>query len=165
MTAATPAPPPGWKVNEVIPASQQQAQDTVVGYLRRTLAALPAGTVIDAHRFGAAGQTNYCDDNDSTATAPRYFDTIGELTLPAGADHSDLVEKTGDIWRSWGWYVIERDGFRKPNRFAYAPDGYRIQIQAAAKPGYSPTIQAISPCYPGTIARDDIPFPTVITAP
>lgn len=164
MTSATPEPPPGWQVQEVIPESQQQAQDTVVGYLQRTLAALPSGSVIDGSRYLGPGTTPYCDDNDSSPTAPRRFDTIGEVKLPPGSESVDLVAKVGDTWRSWGWYVVERDGFTKPNRFGYAPDGYRLQIEAAAQPGYPPAIQGSSPCYPGTIARDDIPIPVIIRA-
>lgn len=148
----------------MIPQSQQQAQDTVVGYLRRTLAALPAGTVLDGRRYAGPGLTPFCDDNDSSPTAPRRFDTIGDLKLPPGVDGAKLVAEVGNIWQSWGWYVIERDGFDKPNRFGYGPDGYRLQIESAPKPGYPPTIQASSPCYTGKIARNDIPIPNVIRA-
>jgi hypothetical protein len=34
-----------------------------------------------------------------------------------------LIAKIGDILKSWGWQVIERDGLTKPNRFGYAQDG------------------------------------------
>jgi hypothetical protein len=73
-----------------------------------------------------------------------------------------MVKKTGDIWRSWGWYVFERDGFRQPNEFGYGPDGYRMQIVTAGRPDYPPTLSASSPCFAGGIVRDDIPFPTVL---
>ncbi|MDI3313048.1 MAG: hypothetical protein QJR12_01825 [Mycobacterium sp.] len=43
-----PPPPPGWKQHPVIPKHQQQAQDTILGYLKKTLRALPAGTTLDA---------------------------------------------------------------------------------------------------------------------
>ena len=157
-------PPPGWKVQEAIPQSQQQAQNTVVGYLRRTLAELPSGSVIDGGRYLGPGMTPYCDDNDSSPTAPRRFSTIGELTLPPGSEPVDLIAMVGETWRSWGWYVVERDGFSKPNRFGYAPDGYRLQIEAAAQQGYPPAVQGSSPCFPGNIAREDIPIPVVINA-
>jgi hypothetical protein len=55
MTQATPPLPAGFVVTEAVPQSQQQAQDTVLGYLTRTLAALPAGAVVDASRYGMAG--------------------------------------------------------------------------------------------------------------
>ncbi|MBI3215046.1 MAG: hypothetical protein HYZ38_14560 [Mycobacterium sp.] len=161
---STPPPPAGWVVKDVVPTSQQQAQDTVVGYLKRTLAALPAGTVIDATRYGTAGVTGYCDDNDSSPSAPRRYSTLGELKTPPGVDATNIVATVGDIWRGWGWYVLERDGFPKPNEFGYAPDGYTIHIAAARQAGYPPSIQAGSPCYPGQIARDDIPVPTILTA-
>ena len=125
MTAATPAPgpPPGWEVEEVVPKTHQEARDTVVGYLQRTLAALGPGAVIDASRYLVAGTTSYCDDNDSGPNAPRYFTTLGEITDPAIRDGSQLVEKVGEIWRGWGWYVLEREGWGKPNRFGYTPTG------------------------------------------
>jgi hypothetical protein len=152
----------GSTMNTVVPQSQQQAQDTVLGYLKRTLDALPPGTVLDATRLGTAGTTGYCDDNDSTPSAPRNFSTVGELKLPPGTDNVAAIAKVGDIWRSWGWRVIDRDGFRKPNQFGYGPDGYRLQIIAASPTTYPPTVNAISPCYPGTIAREDISFPIQI---
>jgi hypothetical protein len=52
-----------------------------------------------------------------------------------GNDPNNVIAKIGDIWKSWGWYVIERDGFQKPNRFGYAPDGYSLQLEAAYLPG------------------------------
>lgn len=165
MTSAIPGPPPEWEVREVIPQSQEQAQNTVLDYLRRTLAGLPSGTVVDGSRYLGPGLTSYCDDNDSGPTAPRRFDTIGELKAPTGSEAADLIAKVGETWSSWGWYVVERDGFTKPNRFGYGPDGYRLQIEAADQQGYPPAIQGSSPCYPGTIAREDIPIPVVITAP
>ncbi len=154
----------GSPVNTVVPQSQQQAQDTVLDYLKRTLDALPAGTVLDATRYGTAGSTGYCDDNDSTPTAPRNFSTIGELQSPPGVDNNATVQKVGDIWRSWGWNVMERDEFRKPNQFGYGPDGYRLQIVSASPTSFPPTVNAISPCYPGTIASNDISFPMQIAS-
>lgn len=96
MTSAPP-PPPGWNPKDVVPASQQQAQDT-----------------------------------------------LGELKSANGVDATNIVRTVGDVWRSWGWYVFERDGFTKPNEFGYGPDGYRLQIEAAT--------------------QDDVPVPDIITA-
>jgi hypothetical protein len=163
MTSAPP-PPPGWNPKDVVPQSQQQAQDTVVGYLKRTLATLPPGTVIDATRYAGAGHNSYCDDNDSGPTAPMRFHTIGELKTPAAADAQNVVRTVGEVWRSWGWYVYERDGFRQPNEFGYGPDGYRLQIVTAAEAGYPPSVQASSPCFSREIASDDLPVPEVISA-
>jgi hypothetical protein len=163
MTSAPP-PPPGWNPKDVVPQSQRQAQDTVLGYLKRTLVALPPGTVIDATRYAGAGHNSYCDDNDSGPTAPMRFHTIGELKTPAGVDTKDIVKTTGDIWRAWGWYVYQRDGFRQPNEFGYGPDGYTLQIVTAARDGFPPTVQASSPCFSKQIASDDIPVPETINA-
>lgn len=149
---------------DVVPESQQQAQDTIVGLLKKTLAALPAGTVLDATRYGVPGSNIFCDDNDTKPTAPKHFQTIGELKLPEGSDPAATISKVGDTWRSWGWNVVERDGFRKPNQFGYGPDGYRLQIVIAAREGYPPTLQASTPCFPGSIARDDIKFPVQLQA-
>jgi hypothetical protein len=49
-------PTPGWQVRPVVPTSQQQAQDTVLGYLKKTLQALPTGTVFDRSRLSGLGQ-------------------------------------------------------------------------------------------------------------
>lgn len=149
---------------DVVPESQQQAQDTVVGLLKKTLSALPAGTVLDATRYGVAGSNSFCDDNDTKPTAPKHFQTIGELKLPQGTDPAATISKVGETWRSWGWRVEERDGFHKPNQFGYGPDGYRLQIIVAAREGYPPTLQASTPCFPGNIARDDVDFPMQLQA-
>ncbi|ORV48580.1 hypothetical protein AWC05_07675 [Mycobacterium florentinum] len=159
---ATPPPPPGWKLEPVIPKTQQQAQDTVIGYLKKTLAALGAGITLDASRYSGGGTVHPCKDVE-TGTPPMEFATNGDLTLPAGVDANTIVAKAGDIWKSWGWQVYERDGFYKPNRFGYAPDGYILQIIARYQPGYAPTLQAISPCFPADLPAERSPFPTILT--
>ena len=150
------------EVFAMTPGSQEQVQHAVVDHLKRTLAALPPGTVLDATRFPGAGHNSYCTDGDSGPSAWMRFHTIGELALPQDGDATDTIATVGDIWRHWGWQVDERDGFRRPNRFGYGPDGYRLQIVAAAAPGHPPTLQASSPCFPRQIARDDIPIPQVL---
>jgi hypothetical protein len=162
MTSASP-PPPGWTERPAVPTSQQQAQDTVLGYLKKTLRALPSGTTLDATRYSGGTNTAPCQDVE-TGMPPSDFTTIGELKLPAGISPDIAIAKTGDTWKSWGWYVIERDGFYKPNRFGYGPDGYRLQIMAAPQPGYPPSLQGISPCFPGNLPNDRSPFPMVLTA-
>ena len=144
---STPAPPPGWKLDPVIPKTQQQAQDTAIGYLKKTLQALGPGITLDASRYSSGGTVHPCKDVE-TSSPPMEFSTNGDLTLPAGTDTNSIVAKAGDIWKSWGWQVSERDGFYKPNRFGSAPDGYILQIVARYEPGYPPTLQAISPCFP-----------------
>jgi hypothetical protein len=48
-------PTPGWKVQVVVPASQQQAQDTVLNYLKKTLGAMPPGVVFSRQRSPLSG--------------------------------------------------------------------------------------------------------------
>jgi hypothetical protein len=162
VTSASP-PPPGWTERPVVPASQQQAQDTVLGYLKKTLRALPSGTALDATRYSGGTNTAPCQDVE-TGTSPNNFTTIAELKLPPGTSSDIVIAKVGDTWKSWGWYVIERDGFYKPNRFGYGPDGYRLQIMAAPQAGYPPSLQGISPCFPADLPNDRSPFPMVLRA-
>ncbi|MBY0390465.1 MAG: hypothetical protein K2X56_20820 [Mycobacterium pseudokansasii] len=137
-----PPPPPGWKLQPAIPETQQQAQDIVIGYLKKTLQALPPGITLDATRYSSGATVAPCQDVTS-GTSPMELATNGDLTFPPGIDSEALIVKTGDIWKSWGWYVYERDGFYKPNRFGYAPDGYILQIVARYKSGYPPSLQGI----------------------
>ena len=158
------SPPPGWTERRpAVPTSQQQAQDTVLGYLKKTLRALPSGTTLDATRYSGGTSTAPCQDVE-TGTPPSDFTTIGELKLPPGTSPDIVIAKAGDTWKSWGWYVIERDAFYKPNRFGYGPDGYRLQIMAAPQPGYPPSLQGISPCFPHNLPNDRSPFPMVLKA-
>lgn len=154
--------PPGWQPHVVTPSSQQEVQDTVLGYLTETLRTLPAGTVIDATRYGRAGTTRPCNGAAADTDPPEEFSTIGQLKTP-GPESDHTIVAVGDTWKSWGWWVLERDDYRKPNRFGYAPDGYTFQIQVFGLPGYPPTVTASSPCYSHAKARDDIPFPTKIS--
>lgn len=146
------------------PSHNKQAQDTVVGLLKKSLSALPTGTVLHATRYGVAGSNSFCDDNDTKPSSPKHFQTNGEVKLPAGTDPAAMVSRVGETWRSRGWRVEERDGFHKPNQFGYGPDGYRLQIIVAAREGYPPTLQASTPYFPGTIARDDVDFPMQLEA-
>ena len=68
------------------------------------------------------------------------------------------------VLRSWRWYIYERDGFRKPNQFGYSPDGYRLRIISAARSGYPPGLEGTTPCFPGNLAPNDIPFPMVFSS-
>jgi len=118
---------------------------------------------LDVTRYSGGTNTAPCQDIE-TGTPPSDFTTIGDLKLPPGTSADAVIATAGDTWKSWGWYVIERDGFYKPNRFGYGPDGYRMQIMAAPQPGYPPSPQGISPCFPGNLANDRGPFPTVLQA-
>ncbi|UQX10343.1 hypothetical protein [Candidatus Mycobacterium methanotrophicum] len=48
------------------------------------------------------------------------------------------------------WYVMERDGFRHPNQFGYAPDGYTLKVIIASRAGYGPTVAATASTTAGT---------------
>lgn len=144
-----------------IPASQQEAQDTVIGYLQKTVDSLPRGTKLDATDF-RGGANMSCEDEPMTDTPPTRFEYWTHVTADSVASTDDLIKKAGDAWRSWGADVKERDDFRKPNRFGYLPDGYELQIKGAAKPGYPPTLIVTSPCFPGEVARADVPSPQKI---
>lgn len=162
---STPPTPPGWDPKDVVPASQQQAQDTLLDYVKRTLQALPPGYVLDASRFGGTGSGNVgCDDNATSPDAPVRFNAVGDLTVPPNTNYASVAGAFGDVWRSWGWYVYQGDDFRKPNQFGVSPDGYRLRIVAAAVAGFPPGFEGSSPCFPGTLARDDVPFPVVVEA-
>ena len=84
--------------------------------------------------------------------------------LPDGTSADTAIKRAGETWKSWGWYVTERDGFYKPNQFGYGPDGYRLQIMAAAKPGYPPSLESISPCFPADLPDNRSPFPPILSA-
>lgn len=159
----TPTPPPGWVVHVHVPTSQQQAQDTVLGYLKKTLTALPVGTTFDATRYGSAASTAPCDDAPASTDPPSDFSAIGELKLSEG-DFETVIATVGSTWESWGWWVYERDDFRKPNRFGYSPDGYMLQIKASSPPGAAPTVIGTSPCFPRSLVQDNLDFPVVVTA-
>ena len=147
-----------------IPRTQQEAQDTVLRYLQQTLNVLPPGSSLDGARYIAGGDTRYCEDDPSGPDAPVRFSDWRDLQTPASIDFNSLITQVGELWKSWGWQVLERDGYEKPNRFGYAPDGYILQIAAAHPATYPPTIIGASPCYPGNLRRDDIPRnPPVIT--
>lgn len=135
----------------------------LMGYLTRTLRELPQGTVLDATRYGSAGHNSWCEDEPADPkNAPIRFHTSGDLKFPPGTDLDAMVKRVGDVWRSWGWHVFEREGFRKPNEFGYGKDGYRMQIVTGGRPGYPPTLSGSSPCFPANIAREDIPFPVLL---
>ena len=144
------------------PASQQQAEDAVIDYLTKTLKELPPGTVFDNTRYPGSGNTP-CTDRPTGTPLNEYADKR-QAVFPPGTDLSAMIMKTGDIWESWGWYVVQRDGFRQPNQFGYGPDGYALQIVTSNPPGYPPTVIGVAPCFPGDLARDDIPAPPVLSA-
>lgn len=141
-----------------IPASQREAQDTILRYLQQTIDALPKGTSLDGTRYIVGDGTTYCEDNPSSTDAPVHVEDWRDMTTPPEVvDFNALINQVGELWKSWGWDVLERDGFEKPNRFGYAPDGYALRITASHPPTYSPGIIGASPCFPGNLKRDDVP--------
>jgi hypothetical protein len=145
-----------------IPASHQEAQDTLTSYLQKTVNALPPGTSLDGSRYGGGDGINYCEDNPADTNAPVHVEDWFDMKLAAGSDFNSIVAQTGDIWKGWGWRVSERDGFTKPNRFGYAPDGYTLQIMARDDPKYAPSLIGSSPCFPGTLRNTSIQRPALI---
>lgn len=148
-------------MNSPAPTSQHDVQDHVVSLFQRTVDAFPRGTALDSSRYAPNGTTATCDDNADGPDAPVDFAQYADMRLLPGTDYKATVAKLGDIWSSWGWKVIERDDFPKPNRFASAPDGYRLQA-VLNDPAYSPTVVATSPCYNGRLADYAIPMPRLI---
>jgi hypothetical protein len=90
------------------------------------------------------------------------FSTVGDLRPPAGTELGAIVAQVGDIWKSWGWQVYERDGFYEPNRFGYAADGYSLSIEATSRPDYPPTLGGVSPCLAAEAPEDRSPFPMIL---
>jgi hypothetical protein len=145
-----------------IPSSQQEAQDTVLRYLQNTVDGLPSGTVLDSS--DSQGGSNLSCDDDYTGPGPGPTEYMAAMHVigPDATSPADLIDRTGQLWKSWGLTVMERSGFEKPNRFGYAADGYRLQIEGAYPPGYPPTLTVISPCFAGNLRQDGLPFPAVI---
>jgi hypothetical protein len=150
---STPAAP-----SPRVPTSQQEAENTVVHYLQKTIDALPPGANVDGSRYHVGSGIRYCEDEPKDENAPISFAYWGDLNLPPGTDTKVMINQIGDIWKGWGWQVLEREGFEKPNRFGYAPDGYVLQVEVAYPPTYPPTIIGSSPCFPGSLRQEGLPF-------
>lgn len=141
--------------NPKIPTSQQEAQGIVLKYLQRTVYALPKGTSFDS--TDAQGGSNLsCDDFAGPGPGPTQYDVTTHVVSPPNVAPTEIVANVGDVWRSWGLKVLERKEFDKPNWFAYAEDGYRLQIEIAHPANYPPTLTVISPCFPGELRDDDL---------
>ncbi len=145
-----------------IPSSQQQAQDTVLQYLQKTVDGLPPGAVLDSTDTIGGSNASCDDDYTSPGRGPTEYSVWAHVVAPAGVMSADLIARIGDLWRGWGLTVMERSGFEKPNRFGYGPDGYVLQVKSAYPPDYPPTIIGSSPCFPGDLRQDGLPFPKVI---
>ena len=148
-----------------MPTTRQQAQDAVYRYYQKTLRELPDGYALDNSRYGAVGAVVVsCDDNasDQNAAPAQYSDERVIIALPE-TNTGDLVAKVGDIWKNWGWRVeTDRKGFNKPNRFAIAPDGFKLSVESDSQ--YPVVIRGASPCFAGDKERyEPIPIPALIT--
>ncbi len=139
-----------------VPTSQQEARDNVLRYLQQTVDGLPKGSALDGTRYGGS-RTFYCDDEPADENSPVRFEDWRDVRLPAGTPTVEVVGQIGDHWKALGWQVIEKDGFPKPNRFGYPPDGYSLQITARDNPNQAPSVIAASPCFPGNLKDDSVP--------
>lgn len=142
----------------VVPESQRQAQDTINRYLADTVNAMPKGTTLDGTRYIVGDGTSFCEDDPSGDDPPVRVTDWRDVEPPEGTDFPALIDQTGGLWKSWGWQVLERDGFDKPNRFGYAPNGYVLQIGARPDTTQPPSLIASSPCFPrstrdGSVAK------------
>lgn len=147
-----------------IPGSQQEAQDTVLRYLQQTVDALPTGSTLDGSRLTVGHGATYCENEPADHNAPVHFEDWRDVVVPAGTDSNVVVAQIGEAWKAWGWEVREREGFPKPNRFGYAPDGYILQIKVRTDPQKSLSLIGSSPCFSGSLRQDDAPRnPVVIT--
>lgn len=137
--------------NPKIPASQREAQETVLRYLQRTVDAMPPGSTLDGTRYVPGGETRHCDDDPNGPNAPVRFSDWRDVKVTQEVDFHSLINKIGEVWKGWGWTVIEREGYEKPNRFGYAPDGYVFEIVVSYPPSYPPSVIGASPCFPGNL--------------
>ncbi|WP_245535345.1 hypothetical protein [Segniliparus rotundus] len=143
--------------------SQRQAQETLYGYMQKTLQGLPDNIFLDNKRYGGygGGHTAACDsERVDRENSPVDFGDYRDMHTPPGSDYNALIAKVGDIWKSWGWRVEERDD-DKPNRYGHSPDGYTLSIQSAG--AYEPTMVGGTPCFPASLRDDTVPQPRVIS--
>ncbi|WP_193047402.1 hypothetical protein [Mycolicibacterium baixiangningiae] len=132
----------------VVPSSQREAQDTINRYLVQTVNALPRGTSLDGTRYAIGNGTSFCEDDPTADDPPVKVTDWRDMTFPPGTNYGAVIAQVGELWKSWGWQVLERNGFDKPNRFGYAPDGYILQIGSRPDPSQPPSLIASSPCFP-----------------
>ncbi|ADG99009.1 conserved hypothetical protein [Segniliparus rotundus DSM 44985] len=146
--------------------TRQQAQETLYAYMRRTLQAVPTIIALDNTRYGGAGGgVDTCDDRIDSENSPIHYYDSRDMQVAEKTDFADLVRKTGDVWRSWGWRVEERENSEKPNRVGTSPDGYilSIEIRPSRFAGYPPSFTGDTPCFSPRFRHDDVPVPTTIT--
>ncbi|MGL6234949.1 MAG: hypothetical protein ACRC20_06355 [Segniliparus sp.] len=145
--------------------SQQQAQETLYGYMRKTLEGLPAGVSIYSAHPWQGGSNSACDDRIDQENAPiTYHDTF-DMKLPAGTASDALIAKVRELWESWGWRVKESEGDGNFSWYGYSPDGYQLDIMgySGRLAGYPPTFGGRTPCFPPRLRDDHVPKPRIIT--
>ena len=129
---------------------------------------MPGRHLPEQHRVDGAGVGDYEPPRRQAVGLLAAAEDVavygGTDTQPAGVDPVGIVAQLGDVWKGWGWHVTERDGFRKPNRFGYAPDGYILQILAKDPVTDPPTLKGDSPCFSGDLPDNRSPFPMVLKA-
>ena len=134
MTSAPP-PPPGWNPKDVVPQSQQQAQDTVTGYLTRILQALPPGTVLDGSRYAGAGHNSSCEDEPlGPGKPPMRFHTIGELTFPQGVDQVAMIQQLEISGAAGAGMSLSAKVSRSPINSAMAPMATACKLKRRTRP-------------------------------
>lgn len=147
-----------------VPASQRDAQETVLKYLQQTVDLLPKGSSLDGARLTVGTGVVHCEDEPTGENSPIRFEDWRDVMVPVGTDSSVTVANVGDDWQRLGWQVLERDGYPKPNRFGYTPDGYILQIKVRDDAGKSMSLVAASPCFPGNLRDKSLPRnPPLIT--
>lgn len=129
--------------------------------LQKTVDVLPAGSSLDGSRYQVGTMDRYCENDPAGTTSAVHVEDWRDVQLTNDVDADAVITQTADIWRQWGWRVIERDGFEKPNRFGYTPDGYVLHLEARDRGG--PLLIGSSPCYPNGLQADTPRNPTLIT--
>jgi hypothetical protein len=103
-------------------------------------------------RYRIGTMDRYRDNDPAGTTSAVRVEDWRDVKLAGDADADAVITQTGDIWRQWGWRVIERDGFEKPNRFGYTPNVYVMHREARSNG--SPLLIGSSPCYPNGLHAD-----------
>jgi hypothetical protein len=106
--------------------------------------------------------TSYCEDDPRDRNSPVHVEDWRDMSLPPDIPTDAIVNQTGQVWQHWGWQVVERDGFPKPNRFGYAPDGYVFGIVARADLKQPPGMIGTSPCFAGNLRDSTSTKPLLI---
>lgn len=167
----TPSDAPGSDNTEPIPAvpsamipvSQQQAQDTVLALLQKAVNVLPPGSALDGSRYRVGRMDRYCEDDPAGMSSAVHIEDWRDVELPAGADAAAVIVQAGEVWRHWGRRVVEREGFGKPNRFGYSPDGYVLHLEARNSSDDGPLLIGSPPCYPSGLRSDTTRNPSLIS--